>query len=739
VRGLVTVAKREILSFFVSPVAYVILTVFLVLQGSTLWVFSTFFAQQPVGYGATYTPLTLFFGGTQLFYPILIILAALITMRLVAAERRLGTLEPLLTAPVTETQVVLGKFAAAMVFWLALWAPTIVYVFIMSNYGDVDWQVVGSIYLGVLCIGLWYMAIGLLMSALSPNQIVAAILTMMFLFGFFIFGIVEFIQTGEAREIFGYVSVWRHMEDFAKGVVDSRHLVFAVTLTGLALTQAVLVLRGDRERAGRGAQGVVYAVAGPLLLLAIVLMVNYLSFRHYERWDWTSQGFFTLSERSGEEMRALDRAIDFYLFLSEGEENYPEVRELLERYQAESELFAVHYVDPDREPSEYRVLAQRFGIAAAMLEDGSTQADVAAVAVSGDDRFTITRDDMVGMDLGSFDDESEPKIDVKAEQAITEAVVQLTSGEPTKVCVGRGHGEWALAGAGERSLWALKEELRRDNVELEEVELVGRDVPDACDALYVVGPLRAFGEEDADRLREYVDGGRGLLLALDPVLDRDRVEATGLERMLSALDVAVDRTVVLELDPARVLPPGNPAGPFIVVDYGEHRTTEVMRRLEGPTLFALARSVSADGPRATDLLRTSREAWGETDLATLSADEEPAAGPDDVAGPVSLGAAVELEAAGEGARAGRVVVLGDADWLMGEPLRDPRFANLELALGITGWLTERETLISVPPKQIDAEPMTITEDDLGNLAFRLSLLPLAVIVLGGATWWSRRS
>ncbi len=124
---------------------------------------------------------------------------------------------------------------------------------------------------------------------------------------------------------------------------------------------------------------------------------------------------------------------------------------------------------------------------------------------------------------------------------------------------------------------------------------------------------------------------------------------------------------------------------------------------------------------------------------------EPRSG--DLEGPVSLGVAFERPApeggeAAEGARTheGRVVVIGSADWLQSMPMRDPRFVNLDLALALTGWLTERETLISIAPKQIDAEPMMITEEDLGALAIRLlGLMPGAMLLLGFAMWWSRRS
>src|SRR5690606_926859 len=100
-----------------------------------------------------------------------------LTMRLLAEETRSGTLEPLLTAPVSSSAVVVGKYLAALVFWMSLWVPTLLYVWITSRYGDVDLGAVAASYFGVFALGAQAMAIGLLMSALASNQIIAAVLT----------------------------------------------------------------------------------------------------------------------------------------------------------------------------------------------------------------------------------------------------------------------------------------------------------------------------------------------------------------------------------------------------------------------------------------------------------------------------------------------------------------------------------------------------------------------------------
>jgi ABC-2 type transport system permease protein len=247
-RPIAAIAKREIHSFFVSAIAYVVLTVWLLVQGLSLYLFAMYFADQQNAPGAvTQTPLTLFFGGSVFFYIGLLVVVPLLTMRLVADEKRTGTLEPLLTAPITEWQLVLGKYLAAMVFWVVLGLPTLFYVLILNNYGHIDLGVVAASYLGVFGVGLYYMALGLLMSTIAPNQIVAAVLAFFVVMFLFTLGVFEgFVDDPAITDLLGYVSVWGHMEDFAKGIVDSRYLAFEATTAALALFVAVRVLEARR-------------------------------------------------------------------------------------------------------------------------------------------------------------------------------------------------------------------------------------------------------------------------------------------------------------------------------------------------------------------------------------------------------------------------------------------------------------------------------------------------------------
>jgi ABC-2 type transport system permease protein len=247
-RAVGTIAWRDIHSFFVSPLAYVVLTAWLFFQGLQLYFLAVYFADQPYAAGdATQTPLTMFFGGSSLFYLALLVIVPLLTMRLVAEEAESGRLETLLTAPIAEWQIVLGKYLAALVFWIALWLPSVLFVWIILQFGSVDGGVVLSSYLGVLGIGVYYMAIGLLMSTIARRQLIAGVLTFMALGSLFILGLGSFIfPDSGAKAIFDYINIWTHMESFSRGIVDSRFLVFDGTVAALAVLLAVRMLESRR-------------------------------------------------------------------------------------------------------------------------------------------------------------------------------------------------------------------------------------------------------------------------------------------------------------------------------------------------------------------------------------------------------------------------------------------------------------------------------------------------------------
>lgn len=497
---------------------------------------------------------------------------------------------------------------------------------------------------------------------------------------------------------------------------------------------------GSRRRLTTRALGGVSS----LLLLCIVLMANYLGFRHYKRFDWTGQGLFTLSDKSKSIVRALGSDVDIYLFLSTNEGNFAETEELLKRYQAVSSHVRIHRIDPDREPAKFQMLAQRFGLGATLLESGEFGVDVAAMVTSGNRKWSIKRDDLVGFGSGMPGEDGSERVDVKAEQALTGAIVQVTGGRATKLCLTKGHDEWPLEGGDGRSIAPLKEALRHDNIEWEDFDTLGKtSVPKGCDAVLVIGPKRAFSEGEARLIGEYLRKGGKVLLTLDPVLERDQIQATGFEDMARQFGISIDRSLLVEPNKERLV--SSSTLEFLVTDFGEHEITRAMVG-RGRVLMALVRSVRPTQQSGAEvLMRSSAESFAKLEIAELQPGAEPVKGDRDLGGPAPLGVIAQIppasDAGGEkNSKSGRLLVIGDSDWLQGALLGSPELANYHLASACIGSIAERKALVEIPAKKARAGSAMFTQSDLSGLFFRVVvILPAVALLLGIIVWIKRRS
>jgi ABC-2 type transport system permease protein len=236
VKSMWPIYKRELFSFFVTPLAWVLITAFVFVQGMHFYLLIDHFVSMDE-VSSDQTPLQSFFGDTVLLYLVLFLLLPPITMRLFSEERRSGTIESLMTAPVTATGVVLAKYFAALTMYVSMWAPTLLYMLILQRTGAVDWHVAGASYLGVFLVGAGYLAIGLFMSAVTKSQFLALIGTALVILVLFILGIGEFVtrEGTTLHEVCAYISVWAQMSEFSQGIVDSRRLVFDATLVAVPL------------------------------------------------------------------------------------------------------------------------------------------------------------------------------------------------------------------------------------------------------------------------------------------------------------------------------------------------------------------------------------------------------------------------------------------------------------------------------------------------------------------------
>ncbi|MBI5879314.1 MAG: ABC transporter permease [Chloroflexi bacterium] len=216
------ITKRELGAYFASPVAYAIIAAFLVFSNALFMLYLQQREASLRGWVGTTTFLAIFFGPA-------------ITMRLLSEEKQLGTIELLLTSPVRDWEVILGKFFAALGFWVALLLLTLVYVVILRIFGNPDMVLVAAYYLALVLFGAAALSIGVLTSTLSSNQNVAvftaiAIMLVLWIASF----LTQLIPGGSGNaiaSIIAYLSIADHTNDMVKGVIDSKDLIYYLSVT----------------------------------------------------------------------------------------------------------------------------------------------------------------------------------------------------------------------------------------------------------------------------------------------------------------------------------------------------------------------------------------------------------------------------------------------------------------------------------------------------------------------------
>lgn len=227
------IARRELSTFFLSPLAYMTGAIFLVISGLVF-----FFTAILNGIAS----LAQFF---NIISVVLVFLVPILTMRLLSSEARSGTLEFLLTTPVRESEVVIGKFLAAFLLFVIMLTPTLFYLIILIYYGNPDLPVTFSSYLGIILLGSMLISFGILTSALVDNQFVAALLAFMVSLSFWLVDGLGAVTGGIADFIFTYLSIREHYTDFVLGLITTNNIIYflSVTVGTLFITAHILRIR----------------------------------------------------------------------------------------------------------------------------------------------------------------------------------------------------------------------------------------------------------------------------------------------------------------------------------------------------------------------------------------------------------------------------------------------------------------------------------------------------------------
>ncbi len=225
---------REFQAYFFSRMAYVVLAAFLVISGYFFSLILEATREASLRYTLGNMTITLLF------------ITPLITMRLLAEERSTGTIETLMTDPVREVDVVIGKFLAAFSFYILLLVPTLLYIVILKLVGNPDMGPLISGYIGLVLIGSVFISIGVFASSLSKNQIVAGVISLVSLLFLWVIGWAGEARPGVFAKIVAYLGFFDHLEPFQKGIIDTKDVIYYITTSVLFLFLSVRILEARK-------------------------------------------------------------------------------------------------------------------------------------------------------------------------------------------------------------------------------------------------------------------------------------------------------------------------------------------------------------------------------------------------------------------------------------------------------------------------------------------------------------
>lgn len=434
-----------------------------------------------------------------------------------------------------------------------------------------------------------------------------------------------------------------------------------------------------------GSNTIVLTVA----VLGLIVVANFLGFRHHKRFDLTSEGLYSISDQSKKVVATLPKDVKVLYF---NKEDNPQFNDLLEEYKYAGSKLSFERIDPNQRPELVRTYKVRH------------MGDI--VVAAGDRNETVS---------------------AVSEQSITNAILKVTRDKMKTVCFIEGHGEKALSDKQDDGYSEAEQRLKDENYQLKSVLLAReQQIPSECAEIVIAGPKQSFTPTESAIVGKYLDEGGKAMMLLEPETNPQ------LEDVLKSWGIEANDNVAIDASGRGQLFRAGPEAP-LVTDYGNHTITRDFSRTM--TIFPMARSIkinNVSGANVSPLMSTSEQSFAKAKLPTgpeIQFDEKK-----DQKGPLTLGAAGTKSVNGKDAR---LVVIGDSDFASNSAIKFQR--NGDLFLNSVNWLAEDEDLISIRPKSASNRSVTMTEGQTRTF-FLLTVLfmPIAVIGSGAYIWWKRR-
>lgn len=737
------VLVKELRSYFDSPIAYIFIVIYLLLVGA--YFVNNLFLENVASLRSVYEATSI----------LMIFFAPAITMRLIAEENRTGTMEILATRAVKTGEIILGKYFAAWLLLLCALAPTLLYFISISTMSEIDTGPVIGAYLGLFLMGGAFLAIGIFGSTLSENQIVSFIIGFVIVLLLFIIDKILVYLPLNIVPIVDYFAVETHFSTLARGVIDTRDILYFLSIIILGLLLSTIMAEVETVGTVLKLRGFSWKEQLPRIGLVafIIVMVNLLSIRLYARFDLTSDKAYTLSEETKGLLLQLDD--DFLVkgyFTADVPAPYnsyrPVVQELLDEYRAHA-LGNFHYqfVNPSAD-SDIEEEALEYGIVPKQVKVVKNDKFMMEPAYFGLVFIYGGRVERL-RDISSLD---------QLEYIITKNMKKLIAPEMKKIAFTTGQGEPSLEKmSGLRKL--LSEQYTITSLNLGAVSQIPPDVA----TLVVVAPEERFTDREKYLIDQYIMQGGKVAFFINNILpdqetEKGFVSDLNLEDMFDNYGWTVNTDLVMDAQCVSIPVSGNAEAPGLIrtVQYPFYPEASNFN-VESPIVKGLSPvaltlvssidySVAAGRNLTVEVLLSSstqsRRISGEG--ANLSPNQNFAVHTFSESNlPLAISVKGEFKSLYAKRRSEesrqphrvkspltRLVVVGDGDFVLDAYQHNKD--NLTFAANLIDWLVNDVSLTTIRARSVTPKPLPVIDEKSKEFYKYFNFtVPPAVIVIGG--------
>lgn len=464
--------------------------------------------------------------------------------------------------------------------------------------------------------------------------------------------------------------------------------------------------------------------------ILILIMMNYLSFKHFARWDISSKKDNSISEKSKIILGQIKNKIDVKVLLRRNDILFEPVSDILENFAAISPFVKIEYINPDTDPLKSKLISEKYGF---------NKSNFVIFEYMNSHRYS-TRLNMAEFEFFKSGKVTKIRIKkIKAENAFISAINDLINKKRQKIYFTIGHGESVEKKVGIQGMSAFLEELSFENFNMDFIETTNiNKIPSDCSVLIIMGPKFPFLENELKLIELYLKNGGNCLFLLDPVLSKKGFDFVdfNLDQLFEIFSVIMNNNVIFDQDKASIFTAEIQTGGLYILNYGTH--VIVNNLLNYPTILNATRSITAikdtnNNNIINPLLITSDKSWGESSLLQLSKTETLKFDKTkDIKGPLFAGVAVINKKFSS-----KLVLIGNSTFLNNLQIKNG--VNSNVGVNSVLWLAQEKTDTLIPVKDIKVDKVNLTSSQLENIVLLFMLgFPSIVIATGTIVFWARR-